>query len=62
MSAVDVAKAMRKTKKKLQQIEHLVERQKTGGTLNKEERVKVTLISTLINQLAKLEAHAAAEQ
>ena len=30
VSAVDVAKATRKTKKKLQQIEHLVEKQKVG--------------------------------
>ena len=46
----------------LLQIEHLVERQKTGETLNEEERVKVALKTTLINQLAKLEARAAAEQ
>ena len=60
--AVDVARAMRKTKKKLQQIEHLVERQKNGKTLNEEGRVKVALKSKLDNQLAKLEAPAAAEQ
>ena len=47
---------MMKAKEKLQQIEQLVERQKTSETLKQEERVKVTLKSTLINQLAKLEA------
>ena len=62
MLAVDVAKAMRETKKKRQQIEHLVEGRKTGGTLNKEERVNIILKSTPINQLAKLEGCAAVEQ
>ena len=61
VSAVDVAKATRKTKKKLQQIEHLVERQKTGEALNIEEREKVALKTTLIVQPAKLEACAATE-
>ena len=59
-SAVKVAKALRTTKKKLQQIEHLVERQKTGKTPTKEERVNVTLKATLINQMAKIQARAAA--
>ena len=59
MSAVDLAKAIKETKKKLQQIEDVVE--KTGKTLNNKERVKVTLTSTLINQMAKFEACAAAE-
>ena len=52
----NVPNAMMKAKEKLQQIEQLVERQKTSETLKQEERVKVTLKSTLINQLAKLEA------
>ena len=54
VSAVYVARAMRKTKKKLRQIDHMVERQKNGETLNEEERVKVVLESKLDNQLAKL--------
>ena len=62
VSALYVARAMRKTWKKLRQIEHMVERQKNGETLNEEERVKVNLESKLDNQLAKLEAPAAAEQ
>lgn len=33
-----------------------------GETLNEEERVKVALKTTLINQLTKLEAKAQAEQ
>ena len=54
--AVNVAKAMRKTKNKLQQIEHLVERQKTGETLNNEQRVKAALkqLLTTIWQSSRL--------
>ena len=37
VSAVDVSKMMRKTEKKLLQIQHLVERQKTGETFNEED-------------------------
>ena len=47
VSAVEVSKALTKTKKKLLQIQHLVKRQKAGETFNEEERVKVTLKITL---------------
>ena len=53
MAAVDVAKAMRKTKKKPLQFLHLVERQKTSEILNKEERVKVALEATVYQPASK---------